>query len=211
LTGLHGLIRSNQPFGLFSVPAPLFDLLAGSSAGFFLFHREAAGAPFPKELPMSAEPGGAAYLVCVNYWQYNDEGGYNLMGDEPQTAFRDRARAEAHRLELEWQARKELGHPNPVRYPLDHDWCSDEDYLRISTTLDEETLVRRLAERGLPVPGPRDGQPGRHYDWLYGTWWEDVLRRLPEAEWPWLWELFDRVQFYEVVEVPLGSLGGPLG
>jgi hypothetical protein len=25
-------------FGLFSVPAPLFDLLAGSSAGFFVLH-----------------------------------------------------------------------------------------------------------------------------------------------------------------------------
>jgi hypothetical protein len=160
---------------------------------------------------MPEDPSATVYLVCEVYWEYNDEGGYGWRGEEPQVAFRDRARAEAHRLELEWQRRKDSGHPNPARFPLDCDSCHDEGYLRASTSLDEEALVRRLAERGLPLPEPGDGQPGLRYDWLHGDWWERVQRQLPQAEWPWLWDLFDRVRFYEVAEVPLASLGGPCG
>jgi hypothetical protein len=36
LTWGFGAVPSNHLLGLFSVPAPLFGLLAGSSAGFFL-------------------------------------------------------------------------------------------------------------------------------------------------------------------------------
>src|SRR5262249_57679 len=36
LTSLLLIVPSNHLYGLFSVPAPLFDLLAGSSAGFFM-------------------------------------------------------------------------------------------------------------------------------------------------------------------------------
>lgn len=50
LTSTFVAIRSHQILGLFSVPAPLFDLLAGSSAGFF--HRLVASIT-PSTLPLT--------------------------------------------------------------------------------------------------------------------------------------------------------------
>jgi hypothetical protein len=156
-----------------------------------------------------SEDGGMVYLVCSVYWEYNDEGGYYRGVDQPEVAFRDRGRAEAHWGQLEGQARKAQGHPNPARYPLDYDGCWDEDYLGASTSRNEETLVRLLGERGLPLPPARSAETGLRHDWLSWEWWQEVQGGLPEDELPWLWGLFDRVRFYELVEVPLASLGGP--
>jgi hypothetical protein len=146
------------------------------------------------------------YLVCAVDWEWNDEGGYSCRGDEPLLAFRDRRRAEAHRVELEWKEREAFGHPNPARFPLDCDGCSEAIYLSYSTSLDEPSLVRRLAERGLPLPEESGRDEGHRHDWLSQDWWQQVLARLPRDDWPWLWGLFDHVCFFELVEVPGDSL-----
>jgi len=160
---------------------------------------------------MGEQCSGTAYLVCQVDWEYNDEGGYGPRGEEARLAFRDRDRAEAHRLELERQSRKAWHDPNPARFTLDYDSCGDETYLSCSTSLDEETLAGRLAERGVPLPPPNSPGHRPRYNWLSGDWWEEAQRQVPQADWPWLWDLFDRVRFYEVVEVPLDSLGDTAG
>ena len=142
------------------------------------------------------------YLVCAVNWEWNDEGGYDCRSDEPLLAFRDRARAEAHRLELEWKQREALAYPNPARFPLGYDGYLDADYLSCSTSLDEPSLVRRLTERGVPLPEESGRQEGPRYNWLNCQWWERAQAHLPRDDWPWLWGLFDRVRLFELVEVP---------
>lgn len=123
------------------------------------------------------------FVVRKHLWMYNDE--YDdLEGSEPVRTFRDRARAEEHRQELERRARRgEFGcadfNPfNMAGYELDD-----------QTSRTEDELAEAVEALGLEPPD--DGE------WF--TWWADHAEDFTPEQREALWALFDAIAFFEVV------------
>jgi len=122
------------------------------------------------------------FVVRKNLWMYNDEF-TDLVGSEPILTFRDRAKAEEHRRDLERRARRgEFGcalfNPfNMAGYELDD-----------QTSLTEDELAEAVEALGLE---PSDG------NW-HGWWSEHADGFTPEQREA-LWALFDEIAFFEVV------------
>jgi hypothetical protein len=133
------------------------------------------------------------YVIQRIDWHYNDEqmipGTLNLL-----KAFRSKERAEAHRQELEAQARADT----------DRHWNYVMDFLfgdglDAVTTLKEEQLLAHIARFGIEPP-PKDGPQCR---WNHYYWWEELRDRLDVETLRRFLEPFDRRQYYQVVETEM--------
>jgi hypothetical protein len=144
---------------------------------------------------MSPDRRQRVYVVQQINWEYNDE--YYSPGlPEPVRAFRDRGRAEAYRQEQEVKARRSALCDNPFTYTWSYE-------LPDISSLTEEEVLARVRQANWPVP---DGPP---YAW--SDWYDTMQAMLPESERCRLYDLFDRVRFYEIVEMDLEEPAGPAG
>jgi hypothetical protein len=139
------------------------------------------------ELP-SAGPPKTVYVVQRLTWQYNDNW-YDLGNDEPLRAFRDRGRAEAYRWELEQAARNEAHSPCRVGGPLGR--C---------TTLSQEELLQQLRRFGVGAPTGAVPSEYDHPIFHNRAWWDD-LRENAATLFHRVWDLFNLVRFFDVLEV----------
>lgn len=156
------------------------------------------------------------YVVQRIDWRYRDRSMPYERPDAPGSgtpvkAFTDRARADAHCRKLEVAARQ------------DRDVCPFE-YGRSYPSLDGVTsrptdqVIDWLSEQGLNPPAGQkeawqaDRKLGRRairpdYDsyreWV--TWWSENARNWTQAQFDAVWEVFDRVHFFEVVAVKGGE------
>jgi hypothetical protein len=156
---------------------------------------------------VSAKKTIPAYVVQRVQWEYNDEW-YDRVegGDGAVRTYLDRARAEAECRRMDFDHLRKEG-ISPIHYA---GWGHDA-----WTSLPLPELVRRLRAAGFnPTPeqvrdalrmsgmkpsGRRD-DPEEYATWLYNT---VRFEALPEAQQSAVWEAFDRVRFFEVVEVPV--------
>jgi hypothetical protein len=155
-----------------------------------------------------------AYVVQRLDWQYNDNW-WDINELEPVKAFTDRERAERFRLELELEKRGDCTF-SPAFYA---------GGLRRASSRSEAELRRELEAMCLPLP-PLDQD--HELDWSDGDWWRAVLALVADPSAPayyarltgkklspamyeralavspdQLWALFDRLRFYELVEIEL--------
>jgi hypothetical protein len=129
------------------------------------------------------------YLVAAVHWQY--DGGLNKVnvraeGDpcRPLRAFRDRPAAEAFAAKREDAKRKA---ESPLRFLM----TLEERFSDVSSKSHEEMLAW-LRENGFPLPGAD----------ALSDWWEEVSAGLTPDRRKLLWDQFDKIRFYEVLEVP---------
>jgi hypothetical protein len=144
---------------------------------------------------MSPDRRQKVYVVQQIDWEYNDEY-YDPGLPEPVRAFRDRGRAEAYRQEQEVKARRAAHCDNPFTYTWSYE-------LPDISSLTEEEVLARVRQANWPVP---DGPP---YAW--SDWYDTMQALLPESELCRLYDLFDRVRFYEIVEMDLEESAGHTG
>lgn len=139
-----------------------------------------------------AVPSRKAYVVQRLTWQYNDNW-HDLENDEPIKAFRDPELAELHRQELEEPERENWRNPLRAAGPMEN-----------ATSLSEEQLTARLVELGIEPP-PLETVDGSTYRDYFGNdeWWNRLWYTWRRQFVHQVWDLFDRVRFYEVVEIDL--------
>jgi hypothetical protein len=140
---------------------------------------------------MSADNMKKAYVVQRIDWVYNHEY-YDPGPREPVKAFLARERAEAYRLEKEEAARRE--HEYPIGF------CGGVEN---ASSLSEPDLVLRVKMLGLPIPDPVPGNYPAAFDWW--SWWEMLRRTLSWPELVPVYDLFDKVRFFEVTEIEVES------
>src|SRR5436305_1305447 len=143
---------------------------------------------------MTAPNAKTVYVVQEMNWDYNDEYHCPAGEGQPVKAFRDRARAEAYRHELERM-------PNvqgclSCLFSYAGAWDFEDPLLRV-TSLSEADLLERLRAADLPAP---EGPP---FGWQ--AWYEATWSRLAPDERHRLYDLFDRARFYQIVEMDLES------
>ncbi len=124
------------------------------------------------------------YLVQRLNWEYGDDFYYrNEAQDAPMRTFRDRARAEALRRDLEWQHVRD-SQINPFGYV--------DASLEERSSLPRDQLLARLREAGLQPEGEVD--EARMDLWSQYDALPDEQRRL-------VWDAVDRFRFFQVVEM----------
>jgi hypothetical protein len=156
---------------------------------------------------VSAKKTILGYVVQRVHWEYNDEYYDRLDGGAGAVrTYLDRAQAEAECRRMDFDYFRQQGF-SPIHYAgYGHGaW----------TTLPLRELVRRLRLAGLSPtpeqirdalrmsamrPSGRPDDPEEYATWLYNT---VEFASLPEAQQRAVWEAFDRVRFFEVVEVPI--------
>lgn len=144
---------------------------------------------------------GKAWIIQQVNWRFTDEW-FAPDGSEPLRAFMSRARAEAELQRMEQEARASILE--------NEDECGFSTNLGITfgeledmTSLSATELDRQVIELGL-TPFPKYGPEGDIYtDYYNEAWWESAWRTLGKSRAASLWELFDRIRFYELVEVEL--------
>jgi hypothetical protein len=131
------------------------------------------------------------WKVCDAVWHRDT---LNTPTDDPRTvpvaAFADRSAAEARARHLDREARRLC---NPF-------WSGNR--VEWKTSLGESEFLSRLARLGIvppPSSRPRAGSPA--YDWW--PWWEQHAHGWPEELFHAVWDLFDKVRFYDVAEVEM--------
>jgi len=109
----------------------------------------------------------------------------------PLRAFGKRKDAEVHRAELERDARREA---SPFRYGFE---------VAHVTSLDESTLRQRITRLGLEPPEQPAGER-LPCDTLtpWREWWNHTAGGLTDGQREAIWDLLDRLSFYQVVEAP---------
>jgi len=159
--------------------------------------------------------GQTVWIVQRIDWEYSDEYFYR-NGDTPLKAFRKRAAAEAHRLELERAARAEIIEAPPVvqngndeyRSP----WYYNLDYtfgnLTDLTSLSLDEFVSRAKAIGLPdFPPIMLSTEVSSFAHIWDdeeesdAWWYQAWETLKPDRTDLLWDILDRLHFFQVVEV----------
>jgi hypothetical protein len=149
--------------------------------------------------PTKPSPGKGVFVVQRLSWTVmQDESGpvfYRNEGDQgtPLCCFRDRERAEAYCRELQRQARREL---SPFRF------IQELEFLEDLTSLSEKALCQGLRKLGLKPPTVRTF-PTKWKTINWWAWWDAVAGDLSDAQREGIYELLDRLHFYEVVEAEL--------
>lgn len=133
------------------------------------------------------------YLVVRRTW-YDNYSGLEIResgeGGTVLESFSVRARAEALCRRLEVEVREQVASPFLIAEDL---WAL--------TTLEEETFIERIRALGLPPP---EGRPYHGYvirDWTH--WYDEIVDQVTSEQREGLWELLDRVRFYQVREIRL--------
>jgi hypothetical protein len=127
------------------------------------------------------------FVVQKYQWEYSDEYYYHEDTGAAIKTFRDRAKAEAYRMELERECRDGI---NPFE-------MNDLD-LGAQTSLGGGELCRRLHAAGIEPP-EGVGQDDDGYVEFF-EWWCDVADELTLEQRNVVWDLCDRARFYDVVE-----------
>jgi len=166
-------------------------LVAGAlllTAGYWL-----GRASRPEESMVRSTP-RTIYVVQEFSWQGLNRSSPGIQDDErsgkPVMAFIDRARADAHCRQLNFQKRATT---NPFRYVP-----KGADY----TTMGPAPFLAFLRAEGLTPPTdyfPDDAGT----IWTWSEWWDGHLNEWDERLVERLWNALDRLSFYEVVEVPV--------
>jgi hypothetical protein len=153
------------------------------------------------------------YIVQQIHWQYDDQW-FVTEYDTALKAFTTYERAEAYRLELEREARREL-----VAIPVGEGWWSADLGMTFGgwsemSSLTEEELTQRVADLGLP-PLPDEDEiemmgvaPDDDRDYAPDSaplWWKNSWETLGEARADELWNLFDKIRFFEIESVWVGD------
>jgi hypothetical protein len=141
---------------------------------------------------MASPNAKTVYVVQEMNWEYNDE--YHFPAGEPVKAFRDRDRAEAYRRELEQAPRVQDCLSFLLNYAGAYQF---DDPLPRMTSLSQAELLERIDGADLPAP---QGPP---YSWA--DWYEITWGGLEPKERHRLYDIFDRVRFYQIVEMDLES------
>jgi hypothetical protein len=143
--------------------------------------------PDAEERPTLSPPGRRAYVVQALTWQYNDNW-YDVANDEPLKAFVDRQAVETYRTSLEHTARAQRGSPRRMVASLEQATSQSPDSLRFGL-------------ESLGVAPPTD-----LLDLVYGDddWWYNLRERSMER-WHAAWDLFDRLRFFELIEIDLDT------
>jgi hypothetical protein len=123
-----------------------------------------------------------AYIVQRIHWEYNDEY-YGRYEGEAVKTFLDRAKAEAYRREREHAARRQWREGPPCELNMGGLDTAAQ------TSLSPRQLTDRLAELGMPDGGMQETS----------DWWDDLDPGERDA----VWDLFDKVHFFEVRPVRL--------
>ncbi|MGL4552895.1 MAG: hypothetical protein ACRC33_17095 [Gemmataceae bacterium] len=129
------------------------------------------------------------YLVRRLGWEYGDDFYHRSeSADAPLRSFLDQAKAEAYRRELEWNHIREHG-VNPFGYI--------DAALEARTSLPPEQLYDRLRRAGMAFDParPEHSDLWRQYDAM-----PDEGRRQ-------VWDVIDRIRFYELVEMAVDLEG----
>jgi hypothetical protein len=139
-----------------------------------------------------------AFVVQEIGWNYNDEyfyrGSDGETDDRPVRAFRTREGAEAHRRALEAD-REGMEQLNPFEFGQS---------LAAVTSLTSRELARRLTALGLEPPDIEPDEDDGGEEWLgWFEWWQDAGEQLTAEQNAQVWNLLDRIRFYEVLEVEL--------
>lgn len=108
-------------------------------------------------------------------------------GEVRLQAFDEFDEAEADRMRRETAARQSV---NPFR-------CGGTGF-GWRTSLDEPRLHDWTLDTGLTPPKPK--KKGEGPDWA--GWWDKHVKKMTEYQHAKMWEAFDRLQFYEVVQQP---------
>jgi hypothetical protein len=146
------------------------------------------------------------YVIQQTNWRYTDEF-FVPDSDSPVKAFTSLAAAESYRQELEAEARREI----EAISPLEKSWWTSNLAATFSignleriTSLNEAEIRERLKALGLPFfPDATGYDKKRHVKYWDEAWWERAWQRLGSEGADGLWNMFDKLRFFEVVEVEL--------
>jgi hypothetical protein len=140
-------------------------------------------------------PGQTLYVVLRRHWRLElaADGSWRWTLTHAKTcgravaAFDTLAAADAHMAGLETEART---HPAPFRFGPPHEWG----------TIDPPTLFGVLS-RLAPINFTNQWSDYTAPDRLWAAWWDAVVPTLTADQIAFTWGLFDKLRFYEVVEV----------
>jgi hypothetical protein len=143
------------------------------------------------------------YIVQKANWAYNDEWAY-AEGSTPLKAFLSREAAEAHRQECEAAARFALCHPDRRLYPnRDENANPVAEYggFTVLTSLTYNELLDRLHEIGVLKLSDAATSPHYYENLLFSdSWWGKLFHTTSPEMQEKLWEIFDKLRFFEIVE-----------
>jgi len=142
------------------------------------------------------------YLIQRINWGYDDEWFYP-DGETPYHAFADRERAEAALKDLERQAQTELLTPQGSAEGLNGNLYLTFGGREVVTSLSWKQLNDRLHTMGLAsYPFREDMDFGGFSIYRDNDWWRSLWQKAESiGQLDVVWELFDRIRFFEIVEV----------
>lgn len=145
---------------------------------------------------------GKAWIIQLIFWKYTDEW-FVPEGTQPQRAFTSRTRAEAELQRQEQEARAAIV-TGADEFGLTANIGRTFGALENITSLSLEELEQRMIVLGLsPFPRRRFANGGSYIDSGDDAWWENAWRQFGKNRTESFWALFDRIHFYEIVEVDL--------
>jgi hypothetical protein len=159
-----------------------------------------------------------AYVVMKVEWEYTDE--YNDQYDPaPIQTFLSYQDASIYCRELEKKARDEKSYGLDVEQQCLNDMCyrdkkrEKEDMWVSFCSLSWQELQERILPFNLPSPKPVEPDDIEYLTNTEGMWfatgfWKAV-RDLPREQYHAFYDLFDKLNFYEIVEISLDGIEEP--
>jgi hypothetical protein len=143
------------------------------------------------------------YVIQEFSWRFRDNR-CPLLQDEgrpgkPVKAFVERGRADAHCQQLNLQKRATT---NPFRYIPEATGGSCLDQYN---TMGEAAFLALVRAEGLTPPVRPRSADEYDFAWVWADWWDEHRKEWDERVVERLWNALDRLYFYEVVEVAVGS------
>jgi hypothetical protein len=183
----HWVLPDPDPFTRDETPE---DLWYGVGPQSFAEHR-----PLNLIADRDPTPGQTLYVVLRRRWrlELDTDGSWRWSPTEARTcgrpvaAFETLAAADARVADLEAEAR---AYPAPFRFGPPHEWG----------TLDPPRLFGVLSELA-PIDFASLWNDYTVPDRLWAAWWDAIVPTLTPEQIAFAWSLFDKLRFYEVVEV----------
>jgi hypothetical protein len=166
------------------------------------------------------------YVVVKVAWDYTDEyyARYDIYNPTPIRVFLTHQDASVYRRELEKKARDEWDYElniqwkslEHIHFPLtfhNHEHKLEDKNMWVSfCSLSWKEFQERIRPFNLPPPEPEPEYTGCLTNtggmWFAKGFWEAV-RALPDEQYHAFYDLFDKLNFYEVVEVYSDSIEEP--
>jgi hypothetical protein len=134
------------------------------------------------------------YIVQEFAWEFNDDS-LVIIADTPIKAFPTHAQAEAYRLVQEREARRDKRTYSGSRFPFTFEKLGSDGvqpWTSLSSLPWEEFIERAL---------PFDLPPLQHPNDFYNKEFWEAVDALPEEKHHAFYDLFDGLNFYEVVPI----------